>query len=240
VIDEDEAILPQSAASLGGTAVALSMGAMSGESILSVVVPLFNERQNVEPLVAAVRLALESVGPWELVLVDDGSSDGTADVAGELAAADGRVRLVRLARNYGQTSAMQAGFDFARGSVVVSMDGDLQNDPEDIPALVAKLHEGFDLVTGYRVRRQDRLLTRKVPSSLFVTMGARLKPTGASCSTVCISTRTCTVSSRPWLPRRPARGSPRFPCVIIHGEWVRANTDYRRFQPYWRTYSQSK
>jgi glycosyltransferase involved in cell wall biosynthesis len=164
VIDEDEAILPQSAASLGGTAVALSMGAMSGESILSVVVPLFNERQNVEPLVAAVRLALESVGPWELVLVDDGSSDGTADVAGELAAADGRVRLVRLARNYGQTSAMQAGFDFARGSVVVSMDGDLQNDPEDIPALVAKLHEGFDLVTGYRVRRQDRLLTRKVPS----------------------------------------------------------------------------
>lgn len=137
---------------------------MSGESLLSVVVPLYDERENVEPLINAVGLALESFGPWELVLVDDGSTDGTAEVAAAMSAADDRVRLVRLARNYGQTSAMQAGFDVARGSVVVSMDGDLQNDPEDIPALVAKLQEGYDLVTGYRVRRQDQLLTRKVPS----------------------------------------------------------------------------
>lgn len=137
---------------------------MSGDSLLSVVVPLFNERENVEPLVVAVGRALESFPSWELVLVDDGSTDGTADVAAAFAAADDRVRLVRLARNYGQTPAMQAGFDFARGEVVVSMDGDLQNDPEDIPPLVAMLRQGYDLVTGYRVRRQDRLLTRKVPS----------------------------------------------------------------------------
>lgn len=136
---------------------------MSAEPELSVVVPLYNEQESVQPLVEAVREALGAAS-WELILVDDGSRDDTARVASELAAADERVRLVRLARNYGQTSAMQAGFDAARGSVVVSMDGDLQNDPRDIPALVAKLEEGFDLVAGYRLRRQDKLISRKVPS----------------------------------------------------------------------------
>jgi glycosyltransferase involved in cell wall biosynthesis len=132
---------------------------------LSVVVPLYNEEENVRPLVEAVRDALEGWGrPWELVLVDDGSHDGTAATAAALARDDERVRLFRLARNYGQTQAMQAGFDAARGATVVSMDGDLQNDPRDIPRLVAELDRGFDLVAGYRVRRQDRVLTRKVPS----------------------------------------------------------------------------
>jgi glycosyltransferase involved in cell wall biosynthesis len=131
---------------------------------LSVVVPLYNEVESVRPLVDAVHAALALEKSWELVLVDDGSSDQTASIAAELAAADDRIRLVRLARNYGQTQAMQAGFDHARGDVVVSMDGDLQNDPRDIPRLVAKLEEGYDLVAGYRVRRQDRFLTRKVPS----------------------------------------------------------------------------
>jgi glycosyltransferase involved in cell wall biosynthesis len=131
---------------------------------LSVVVPVFNEESSITALVEAVQAALGNAWQWELILVDDGSRDGTVARATEAARADARVRLVRLARNYGQTPAMQAGFDQARGSVVVSMDGDLQNDPRDIPLLVSKLNEGYDLVAGYRVKRQDRLLTRKVPS----------------------------------------------------------------------------
>jgi len=133
---------------------------------LSVVVPLYNEEENVGLLVQAVREALAANGPWELLLVDDGSTDGTARIASGLAEQDPRIRVIRLARNYGQTPAMQAGFDHARGAVVVTMDGDLQNDPRDIPTLVAKLDEGFDLVAGYRVRRQDRWLTRTLPSRI--------------------------------------------------------------------------
>jgi glycosyltransferase involved in cell wall biosynthesis len=131
---------------------------------LSIVVPLYNEAESVGPLVEAVRSALADHSAWELVLVDDGSRDRTVAIATELAAADPRIRLVPLARNYGQTPAMQAGFDEARGRIVVSMDGDLQNDPLDIPRVVAKLEEGYDLVAGYRERRQDKLLSRKVPS----------------------------------------------------------------------------
>jgi glycosyltransferase involved in cell wall biosynthesis len=131
---------------------------------LSVVVPLYNEEDNVRPLVQAVRLALAGHPSWELVLVDDGSRDRTASLALAAAAADVRIRVVQLARNYGQTQAMQAGFDTAAGDVVVSMDGDLQNDPTDIPRLLAKIDEGYDLVAGYRVRRQDHLIRRKLPS----------------------------------------------------------------------------
>jgi glycosyltransferase involved in cell wall biosynthesis len=96
--------------------------------------------------------------------VDDGSRDATVAIVTQIARDDARVRLIPLARNYGQTPAMQAGFDHARGRVVVSMDGDLQNDPRDIPQLVAKLEEGYDLVAGYRLRRQDKVVTRKLPS----------------------------------------------------------------------------
>jgi glycosyltransferase involved in cell wall biosynthesis len=136
---------------------------MSHRPHLSVVVPLYNEQESVPVLVERVRDALGGAA-WELVLVDDGSVDATAEVASVLAAEDPRVRLVRLARNYGQTPAMQAGFDHSRGRVVVSMDGDLQNDPLDIPSLVEKLEQGYDLVAGYRVRRQDSFVTRKIPS----------------------------------------------------------------------------
>ena len=141
------------------------MGRRAEAGGLSVVVPLFNEADSVRPLVEAVRASLSTgIRRWELILVDDGSSDSTALLAEELAASDPRVRVLRLARNYGQTGAMQAGFDHARGSVIVSLDGDLQNDPGDIPRLIEKLNEGFDLVAGYRERRQDKLITRKVPS----------------------------------------------------------------------------
>lgn len=131
---------------------------------LSVVVPLYNEEENVPHLVAAIAEALEAHSSWELVLVDDGSRDDTVAQVLEAASADSRIRLVELARNYGQTQAMQAGFDHSRGNVVVTMDGDLQNDPRDIPLLLETLDQGYDLVTGYRKGRQDAVITRKVPS----------------------------------------------------------------------------
>lgn len=137
---------------------------------LSIVVPVYNEAENLRPLVGAVRGAMAAAdvlnddGAWELLLVDDGSTDGTREIGCRMARRDERVRLIPLARNFGQTAAMQAGFDAARGRVVVSMDGDLQNDPADIPKLLRKLEEGYDLVVGYRVDRQDKLITRKVPS----------------------------------------------------------------------------
>lgn len=137
---------------------------MQPETLISVVVPLFNEEKCVLPLVREVRDALDGERDWELILVDDGSRDATVERARAAASGDPRVRVVQLARNYGQTTAMQAGFDRARGRVVVSMDGDLQNDPRDIPRLIDKLEEGYDLVTGYRKERQDGLLTRKAPS----------------------------------------------------------------------------
>ena len=137
---------------------------MRATPLVSVVIPLYNEEENVPPLVDAVRNAMAETPEWELVLVDDGSRDHTPDVAEEIACGDDRIRVARLARNYGQTQAMQAGFDLALGDVVVSMDGDLQNDPVDIPRLVAKLEEGYDLVAGYRTRRKDHFLRRKVPS----------------------------------------------------------------------------
>lgn len=151
---------------------------------LSVVVPLLNEEPNVAPLVETVRSALEG-RDWELLLVDDGSTDGTADVAASASDRDSRVRLIRLARNYGQATAMQVGFERAEGDVVVSLDGDLQNDPEDIPRLVARLEEGYDVVAGYREDRKDAFLTRTLPSTVanalirWVT-GTRLRDNGCS------------------------------------------------------------
>jgi len=136
---------------------------MSDAIQLSVVVPLFDEEGNVQALVAAVREALEGWS-WELLLVDDGSRDGTGREIAVAAANDERVRGVLLGRNAGQTGATQEGLDRARGRVIVTMDGDLQNDPGDIPRLVEVLDQGYDLVTGYRERRQDPWLTRKVPS----------------------------------------------------------------------------
>jgi glycosyltransferase involved in cell wall biosynthesis len=141
---------------------------------LSVVAPLYNESQNVRPLVEWILQALESFGAkFEIILVDDGSRDGTwKEVLA--AASDPRVHGLRLGRNVGQTAAMMAGFDHARGNVIVSLDGDLQNDPRDIPALVSKLDEGYDLVCGWRHRRQDKLLLRKVPSWLANRLIRRL------------------------------------------------------------------
>lgn len=152
---------------------------------ISIVVPLFNERENIQPLVRSTRAALESIGLWEMILVDDGSTDGTTDEVRQMAREDSRIRLVRLARNYGQTPALQAGFDVARGSIVVSMDGDLQNDPADIPRLVRTLRdEDYDLVAGYRAERQDAM-HRRLPSALGNVVaraltGVKIRDTGCT------------------------------------------------------------
>ena len=158
---------------------------MFRERMISVVVPLYNEEENVTLLVQAVDRALRSWARWELVLVDDGSTDRTVEIASGLVDQTPGVRLIRLARNYGQTAATQAGFTRARGDVVVTMDGDLQNDPRDIRSLVAKLDEGYDLVAGYRIRRQDKFLSRKVPSWIANriigwVMGVSIRDNGCS------------------------------------------------------------
>lgn len=136
---------------------------------LSVVVPMYNEVDNVEPFVTAVHEALDSYPhPWELIIVNDGSRDGTRQALDEQSRLRGpHVRPVHLWRNFRQTAAMQAGIDAARGDVIVTLDGDLQNDPKDIPKLVARLlKEDLDLVAGWRQNRQDGLWLRKVPSKI--------------------------------------------------------------------------
>ena len=132
---------------------------------LSVIVPVFNEEENVEALYSALHETLSSLSlRYEIVLVDDGSADTTFARAASLAATDPHVRVIKLRRNYGQTPAMAAGLDHARGEVLVTMDGDLQNDPADIPLFLDKIDEGYDLVVGWRQKRQDKLISRKIPS----------------------------------------------------------------------------
>lgn len=134
---------------------------------LSVVVPLYNEQDSVVALYEALVAALENTETdWELIFVDDGSKDNTFGVAEMLAAADKRLRVVKFRRNYGQTPAMAAGIDLAAGRVIITMDGDLQNDPADIPEFVRKIDEGHDIVVGWRHNRQDKLISRKIPSMI--------------------------------------------------------------------------
>jgi glycosyltransferase involved in cell wall biosynthesis len=132
---------------------------------LSIVIPIYNERDNVRLVYRQVCDALEPDGSrFEIVFVDDGSLDGTRELLRELAASDHRVRVAFLRRNYGQTAAMQAGLQLAAGDAIVTMDGDLQNDPGDIRMMVEKLEEGFDLVHGWRKNRKDNFLSRRLPS----------------------------------------------------------------------------
>jgi len=134
---------------------------------LSIVVPLYNEEQSVRPLYDAISSATASLDmELEFIFVDDGSRDNTFKVAAKLGELDERLRVVKFRRNYGQTPAMAAGIDIARGNVIVTMDGDLQNDPADIPNFVAKMNEGFDIVVGWRYNRQDKLISRKIPSRI--------------------------------------------------------------------------
>jgi glycosyltransferase involved in cell wall biosynthesis len=132
---------------------------------LSVVIPIKDEQDNLTRLHDRLTEALAPLPlSYEIVLVDDGSTDGSFTVLQRLTAADPRLKVVRLRRNFGQSAAMQAGMDHAAGDVIVTMDGDLQNDPADIPMLLARLNEGYDAVFGLREKRQDDFLIRKLPS----------------------------------------------------------------------------
>jgi glycosyltransferase involved in cell wall biosynthesis len=132
---------------------------------LSVVIPIKDEKDNLPPLHERLCAALDPAGvSWEAVFVDDGSIDGSFAVLEELAGRDPRVKVVRLRRNFGQTAALQAGIDWACGDVIATMDGDLQNDPADLPRLLEKLGEGYDAVMGLREKRQDNFVIRKLPS----------------------------------------------------------------------------
>ena len=131
----------------------------------SIVVPLHNEEENLTVLYARLKQAMEQVGEsFEMVLVDDGSKDHTYKLLEEIAAVDSRVLVVKLRRNFGQTSALAAGFDHASGDFILAMDGDLHHDPNDIPAFIEKLEEGYDVVSGWRKDRIDNFVMRRIPS----------------------------------------------------------------------------
>jgi len=159
---------------------------MSSDLDLSIVIPLYNEEESVNPLYAQLTTALGGLGrTYEIICINDGSSDHTYDVLFRLAEPDPNVKVVNLRRNFGQTAAMSAGFDHARGRVIVPMDGDLQNDPADIPRLLAKLEEGYDVVSGWRRDRQDKEVIRKVVSRVANRLigamtGVKLHDSGCS------------------------------------------------------------
>ena len=153
---------------------------------MSVVIPVYNEETNLEALCAELFGVLDGQPHrFEVVLVDDGSTDWTFDLATRLAQSEPRLKVLGLARNFGQTAALQAGFDAARGRIVVVMDGDLQNDPADIPRMIAAVDEGYDVVAGWRYHRKDALLSRVFPSYmanlLLRTMtGVRIHDSGCA------------------------------------------------------------
>src|SRR5690242_20798986 len=144
-------------------------------SYLSIVVPFFNEQENIPPLYMKLTEVMDGIGePYELIFIDDGSKDNTFKVLSDIYEHDRRVNVVRLRRNFGQTAALKAGFDFARGEIIISMDGDLQHDPAEIPRFVEKMEEGYDLVSGWRYQRKDAWLTRQLPSRIANWMMAKL------------------------------------------------------------------
>jgi glycosyltransferase involved in cell wall biosynthesis len=134
---------------------------------VSVVIPLFNEEDNILPLYRALKPVMEELGRrWEIIFVDDGSNDTTYQTLKQIHLRDDNVRVLRLRRNFGQTAALAAGFDYASEGIIIALDGDLQNDPKDIPLLIEKLDEGYDVVSGWRVNRQDPFLRRRLPSQI--------------------------------------------------------------------------
>ncbi|WP_269611535.1 glycosyltransferase family 2 protein [Prochlorococcus marinus] len=159
---------------------------MNSNVALSIVVPIYNEEESLPFLVSQLLEVLQPMGePFELVLVNDGSSDNSAEVIRKLSIEIPELVGVLLRKNYGQTAAMAAGFDISSGEIVVTLDGDLQNDPADIPLLVNKIRDGFDLVSGWRYRRQDAAISRKLPSKIANRLigkvtGVRLNDYGCS------------------------------------------------------------
>jgi glycosyltransferase involved in cell wall biosynthesis len=135
--------------------------------MLSVVVPIHNEEPSILPLYDRLTTVLEALRrPYEILFIDDASTDRSFDLLANLVETDNRLKVIRLRRNFGQTAALAAGFDEAQGNIVISLDGDLQHDPEDIPALLQKIEEGFDIASGWRKNRVDNAITRKIPSRI--------------------------------------------------------------------------
>lgn len=153
---------------------------------LSIVIPMFNEAENAQLVYEGLALVLDRLGrKSEILFIDDGSSDGTYGILKRIQQGDARVCVIRLRRNFGQAAAFSAGFDHARGEVIITMDGDLQNDPEDIPRLLEKIEEGNDIVSGWRRNRQDKYLTRRLPSIaanaiISIVTGVKLHDYGCS------------------------------------------------------------
>lgn len=134
---------------------------------LSLFLPVLDEEENLRPMHAKIHAALDALGKSaEVIYVDDGSTDKSLEILKEIAAEDDRVRVISLRRNYGQTAAMSAGIDAAKGDILIPMDADLQNDPADIKRLLDKLDEGYDVVSGWRKNRQDKLISRRIPSQI--------------------------------------------------------------------------
>ncbi len=134
---------------------------------ISIVIPIYNEEENIPILYDKLKNVLNRMDiQYEIIFVDDGSSDNSRKILEDIAAKDKHVKVVEFARNFGQTSAMMAGMDISSGDVIITMDGDLQNDPEDIPRLLEKIHEGYDVVSGWRKNRKDAAISRKIPSKI--------------------------------------------------------------------------
>ncbi len=153
--------------------------------MISVILPIYNEVENIRPLIEEIKAALADSGDYEIIAVDDGSRDGSTQLLRELTASEPRLRALFFRRNAGQSAAFDAGFRNASGDVLVTMDADLQNDPRDIPLLVKKLDEGFDVVTGWRKNRKDKLFLRKIPSLIanrFIRFATGTKVHDLGCS----------------------------------------------------------
>jgi len=132
---------------------------------ISIIIPVYNEEENLALLYQGMKPVLEGLGrSFEIIFVDDGSRDGSPQVLAALNAADARCRVIRFRRNFGQTAAMSAGFSYAKGAVIITLDADLQNDPGDIPMLLEKIDDGYDVVSGWRIHRKDKFITRRLPS----------------------------------------------------------------------------
>ncbi|MEK6693449.1 MAG: glycosyltransferase family 2 protein [Nitrospirota bacterium] len=134
---------------------------------ISIVIPVFNEAENIKPLHDQITGSIEKMGvSFEVIFVDDGSTDGTFETLQQLHGQDKRLKAIRFRKNFGQTAALSAGFDHSKGNIIITLDGDLQNDPADIPRLVEKLNEGYDIVSGWRHKRKDPFLSRRLPSMI--------------------------------------------------------------------------
>jgi glycosyltransferase involved in cell wall biosynthesis len=153
--------------------------------LISIVIPVYNEADALVDLGQGVRQELTRLGqPWEIIFINDGSTDGSAKILDRLADSDQRIRVIHFKRNSGQTAAMMAGFDFAQGDVIIPLDGDGQNDPADIPRMLNLIDQGFDVVSGWRKDRQDNVIQRNIPSILAnrlisAVSGVRLQATGS-------------------------------------------------------------